>query len=563
MAETPPLLEVDGVTLQYKTRHHLITATYRVGFKVHAADRFVLLGPSGCGKSTLLKAVGGYLAPVEGSIRLKGQVIRRPGSDRIMVFQEFDQLLPWKTVKENVAFPLVAARGLPARQARDKAMQAIAKVNLTKFADSYPHTLSGGMKQRVAIARALAMEPDILLMDEPFAALDALTRQRMQEELLQLWEGTRFTVLFVTHSIPEAIKLGNRILLLSPHPGRVRAELNSDGTDASDRRAGSSSRSASTASSLPTPMRQARWPMPSLEPSRPEFVTPGIDQPMAAVIEKPLTLAERLYGSAFSRKLAILALLCVIWQIYAASLDNPLLLPSFTATARALFQAILSGGLLARAALSLKVLLMGYAAGLALAMLLSAFAVSSRIGSDLLETLTAMFNPLPSIALLPIALLWFGLGNGSTIFVLIHSVLWPVALNTHAGFTAVSTTLRMVGRNYGLRGPRYVAQILDPRRLPEHPRGPQDRLGLRLAHPHRRRAHLRRHLGLGRARLVHLRAQERSRHPRRLRRAGERHHHRTPRRERHLPQPRGGDRTQMGHAALGPINIQFVVIPEA
>jgi NitT/TauT family transport system permease protein len=206
--------------------------------------------------------------------------------------------------------------------------------------------------------------------------------------------------------------------------------------------------------------------MPSLEPSRPEFVTPGIDQPMAAVIEKPLTLAARLYGSAFSRKLAILALLCVIWQIYAASLDNPLLLPSFTATARALFQAILSGGLLARAALSLKVLLMGYAAGLALAMLLSAFAVSSRIGSDLLETLTAMFNPLPSIALLPIALLWFGLGNGSTIFVLIHSVLWPVALNTHAGFTAVSTTLRMVGRNYGLRGPRYVVQILVPAAFP-------------------------------------------------------------------------------------------------
>ena len=206
--------------------------------------------------------------------------------------------------------------------------------------------------------------------------------------------------------------------------------------------------------------------MPSVEPSRPDFVTPGSDQPMAAVIEKPLTLAEHLYGSAFSRKLAILALLCVVWQIYAASLDNPLLLPSFAATAEALFQAILSGGLLARAALSLKVLLMGYAAGLALAMLLSALAVSSRIGSDLLETLTAMFNPLPSIALLPIALLWFGLGNGSTVFVLIHSVLWPVALNTHAGFTAVSTTLRMVGRNYGLRGPRYVAQILVPAAFP-------------------------------------------------------------------------------------------------
>ena len=113
-------------------------------------------------------------------------------------------------------------------------MASIEKVNLTRFADSYPHTLSGGMKQRVAIARGMVMEPDILLMDEPFAALDALTRRKMQDELLQLWEGTKFTVLFVTHSIPEAVRVGNRILLLSPHPGQVRAELNSDGTDPVD-----------------------------------------------------------------------------------------------------------------------------------------------------------------------------------------------------------------------------------------------------------------------------------------------------------------------------------------
>lgn len=229
-----PLLEVRGVTLQYKTREHLITATYRVDFQVYPADRFVLLGPSGCGKSTLLKAVGGYLAPVEGALSLKGAPIVKPGPDRMMVFQEFDQLLPWKTVKQNVMFALTASGKLSGRAAEEKAMHYIAKVNLTPFADSYPHMLSGGMKQRVAIARGMAMEPDILLMDEPFAALDALTRRKMQEELLQLWEDTRFTVLFVTHSIPEAVKIGNRILLLSPHPGQVKAELNSDGSDAVD-----------------------------------------------------------------------------------------------------------------------------------------------------------------------------------------------------------------------------------------------------------------------------------------------------------------------------------------
>lgn len=227
MEPQKPLLSVDGVTLQYKTPHHLITATYRVDFNVLEADRFILLGPSGCGKSTLLKAVGGYMAPTEGEMRLKGQIIRQPGPDRMMVFQEFDQLLPWKTVRQNVAFALTAARNLSRREADEKAMHYIEKVSLTNFADSYPHMLSGGMKQRVAIARGMAMEPDILLMDEPFAALDALTRRRMQDELLMLWEDTRFTVLFVTHSIPEAIKIGNRILLLSPHPGRVRAELNS------------------------------------------------------------------------------------------------------------------------------------------------------------------------------------------------------------------------------------------------------------------------------------------------------------------------------------------------
>ena len=218
-----PLLRADGVSLEYgHTR-----ATHDVSFDVYRGDRFVLLGPSGCGKSSLLKAAAGFVKPAAGSITINGAQVLGPGPDRMVVFQEFDQLPPWKTVLENVMFPLLMARRVSRHEAGERGAHWIAKVGLSGFEHAHPHTLSGGMKQRVAIARALAMQPEVLLMDEPFAALDALTRRKMQEELGRLWEELRFTLLFVTHSIEEALVVGNRILLLSPHPGQVRAELNS------------------------------------------------------------------------------------------------------------------------------------------------------------------------------------------------------------------------------------------------------------------------------------------------------------------------------------------------
>jgi NitT/TauT family transport system ATP-binding protein len=221
------VLAVERVDLEYRTRERIVRATHQVSFDVYGADRFVLLGPSGCGKSTLLKAIGGFIQPSSGTISLDGQPVRGPSADRIVVFQEFDQLPPWKTVLQNVTFPLRVARKLSRAEAKERALYYLHKVGLASFANAYPHTLSGGMKQRVAIARALAMQPRVLLMDEPFAALDALTRRRMQEELLRLWDEVRFTLLFVTHSIEEGLIVGNRILLLSAHPGRVRAEINS------------------------------------------------------------------------------------------------------------------------------------------------------------------------------------------------------------------------------------------------------------------------------------------------------------------------------------------------
>lgn len=226
MTDNPgAFLEVENVTLQYKTARYLVTATEHIGFSLRESDRLILLGPSGCGKSTILKAVGGFLKPVDGRILLNGQQVKKPGIDRAMVFQEFDQLLPWKTALENIVFAIRETRGLKRSEAVEEARALLKKVHLSKNENTYPHALSGGMKQRVAIARCLALKSKIILMDEPFASLDALTRQQMQEELLDLWSETKFTLVFVTHSVDEAITLGSRIVLLSPHPGKVIGEI--------------------------------------------------------------------------------------------------------------------------------------------------------------------------------------------------------------------------------------------------------------------------------------------------------------------------------------------------
>ncbi|WP_019701622.1 ABC transporter permease [Paracidovorax oryzae] len=182
--------------------------------------------------------------------------------------------------------------------------------------------------------------------------------------------------------------------------------------------------------------------------------------------EQPLPWAARVWQQGTVRRLAILAVLAVLWELAARWQDNDLLLPTFLQTARALGEGLASGELVAKTAISLSVLLKGYLAGIAGAFVLTTLAVSTQFGRDLLGTLTSMFNPLPAIALLPLALLWFGLGQGSLVFVLVHSVLWPLALNTYAGFQAVPETLRMAGRNYGLTGIRYVLQILVPAALP-------------------------------------------------------------------------------------------------
>ena len=184
------------------------------------------------------------------------------------------------------------------------------------------------------------------------------------------------------------------------------------------------------------------------------------------VVEKPRSLFDKLYGEGFVRKAFILIVLALVWEAYGRWLNNDLLFPTFGATMTAFAKGVANGVLPGRAWGSIKVLLMGYAAGVILAAMLTGLAIASRIGRDFLETMTSMFNPLPAIALLPLSLIWFGLGNGSLVFVLVHSVTWAIALNTHAGFLSVSKTLKMVGRNYGLGGPAFVLKILIPAAFP-------------------------------------------------------------------------------------------------
>jgi ABC-type nitrate/sulfonate/bicarbonate transport system ATPase subunit len=190
-----------------------------VTLSIREGEFFSLLGPSGCGKTTLLRVIAGLITPDTGQVLLDGKPISGPGPERAMVFQSF-ALMPWATVLRNVAFGL-ELRGIPKGDRAEQAMEFVKMVGLKGFENSYPHELSGGMQQRVGLARALAVDPRVLLLDEPFSALDEQTRRLLQEQLLQIWEATRTTVLFVTHSIEEAVLLADRVVLMSARPGRV------------------------------------------------------------------------------------------------------------------------------------------------------------------------------------------------------------------------------------------------------------------------------------------------------------------------------------------------------
>ncbi len=216
-----PVLRVEHVQLGYWTQDGFTLADADATFEVAPREKTIVIGPSGCGKSTLLKAVAGFIRPTGGRIEVAGRERLEPGPDRAVVFQEFDQLFPWRTVLDNVAYPL-RVNGWKRRAAAERAREFVELTSLGPAADRYPHQLSGGMKQRVAIARALALDPAMLLMDEPFGSLDMITRARLQQELNGIVERTSTTLLLVTHSMDEALTVGDKVVVLAGAPSSVR-----------------------------------------------------------------------------------------------------------------------------------------------------------------------------------------------------------------------------------------------------------------------------------------------------------------------------------------------------
>jgi NitT/TauT family transport system ATP-binding protein/sulfonate transport system ATP-binding protein len=222
-APAVPILRVNSVGKIFAAADGAVEALRDIDLKIEKGEFVCLLGASGCGKSTLLRIVAGFEKATHGSVSVYGREVDRPGPDRGMVFQDY-ALFPWLTVRQNINFG-PRYRGVPAGDIGNITERFLAMVGLTAFAERYPHQLSGGMKQRVAIARVLANDTDILLMDEPFGALDALTRGKLQEELIDIWQSTRLTVIFVTHSVEEAVLLADRVVVMTAGPGRIDCQI--------------------------------------------------------------------------------------------------------------------------------------------------------------------------------------------------------------------------------------------------------------------------------------------------------------------------------------------------
>jgi ABC-type nitrate/sulfonate/bicarbonate transport system ATPase subunit/ABC-type nitrate/sulfonate/bicarbonate transport system permease component len=471
-AKSAPMLEVREVTKVFyddpKLRQHELLVLDRVNLCVPKNQFVCLLGPSGCGKTTLLRVVAGLNESDGGEVWVDGRVVTGPGQDRSMVFQNYG-LLPWRTVEENVQFGL-EVRGGPADDRRGKCETAIRKVGLAGFERHFPHQISGGMQQRTGLARALSKDPQILLMDEPFAAVDMQTREVLQEELLRIWNTTQTTVLFVTHSVEEAVYLGDRVIVMAAKPGRIRADVT---IDLPRPRYASNVKSSPRFGELCAMLREllvdertaggtgadARGslavPLPSAEPARKSSV-PGATQ---------LKRKFRLTDHPNAVRGVSLALTFGLWEWYGRGVD-PIFFSYPTAIAAA-FPAMIKSGELQKALFST---LEGLAAGFSLSILIGV-AIGLLMGRyrlfDYLVDLqiSALYST-PNVALIPLLILWFGLGMTSKIFIVFLAAVFPIIVNTYGGVRNVSRSLVEIAQAEGARERQIFGKIIVPASLP-------------------------------------------------------------------------------------------------
>ena len=450
---------VERLTKTYRDRRGAeLTALEDVSLAAEPEEFLAILGPSGCGKSTLLNVIAGLLPATAGGVFFEGA--RRPGQPlTATVFQEF-ALFPWRTVQGNVELGLEEL-GLPAGERARRARRQIELAGLAGFEDRYPHQLSGGMRQRVGIARALAVDPAVLLMDEPFSALDAQTRTLMMEELLGIWERTRKTILYVTHNIQEAVFMADRVLVLSRRPGRVLA-------------------------SVPVPLARPRreamagerafvetadriWGLIRSQAAgragRGHAVSAGSAPPeRIAVPHRAAFLTRREHRLV--RAAALLGLVAAWEGVARMGWVPALFLPSPAGVLAEFADMLRSGEIAVHVGASLQRLALGFAvgavAGVAVGVAVGFFSMAEAVGSPLI----AATFPIPKIALLPLLILWLGIGEASKVAVIALGVFFPMAINTHAGVRQADPLLVRAAVSFGAGRWSVIRKVIVPSALP-------------------------------------------------------------------------------------------------
>lgn len=454
-----------------------------VSFSVPRNQFVCLLGPSGCGKTTLLRVVVGLTEADGGEVLVDGRPVKGTGQDRCMVFQNYG-LLPWRTVRDNVEFGL-EVRGGSGAERRAVCQRSIEKVGLQGFEHHYPHQLSGGMQQRTGLARALSKDPKILLMDEPFAAVDMQTRELLQEELLKIWNTTETTVLFVTHSVEEAVYLGDRVIVMAPRPGRIRADVK---VDLPRPRYTSDVKSSPRFGELSGLVREMlrhedgdgfrepgfhvvhadRPPLSREMPVRPSHEqrrAPGLSARPSPRAAPQRARKFRLTNYPNPIRIASVALTLGLWEWYGRGVD-PIFFSYPTAVVAAVPAMIAKGELQRALLLSLQGLAAGFGLAIVFGIVLGLLVGRYRLFDYILDVQISALYSTPNVALIPLLILWFGLGMKSKIVIVFLAAFFPIIVNTYGGVRNVSRGLVEIAQAEGASEAQIFGKIIVPASLP-------------------------------------------------------------------------------------------------